>query len=382
MVIDTVETSTAAKGIMSVFEVNHDDSMSGPHKTYVQSDNLGDHEVETALQVTGGNLTPLAAGDLAARPSRKYVYRKMAEKEFEEVLKTRGMLHPQATNPKNAQQVARTGEKWFTEAIEHSRAYNRSNAEGTQVVAEFEVDRKGYTRDIKEHSIEQHGSKARQPKEGRLFNVTNRERLMDHPKGKVNVGLKGVQNVDKFNEHVISVRKIDPHSLMNKTEALRWLRRNKLHVLGGAVGVILDGVSLILSLIDDGGEFGRSTTLTTADIGGGALGGMIGGAIGSLLPGIGTAICSFIGSFIGSLIANGITRFFLSLTPVTQPGPGPPVLQTNPHTTMYGQPSLRLKTSATSGPPRLGVHAGKQEPPKTTFTVPKGAPKSFFNTKQ
>lgn len=239
-----------------------------------------------------------------------------------------------------------------------------------------------YAKDIKEHSIEQRGSKGRQPKEGRLFNVMNRERLSDHPKSKVNVGLKGVQNVDKFNEHVISVRKVDPQSLMNKTEALRWIRRNKLHVLGGAVGVILDGVSLILSLIEDSGEFGRSTTLTTADIGGGVLGGMIGGAIGSLLPGIGTAICSFIGSLIGSLIANGITRFFLSLTPVTQPGPGPPLLQTNPQTTMYGQPPLQLRTSATSGPPRLGVHAGKQGQLKTMFTVPKGAPKSFFNTKQ
>ncbi len=199
-------------------------------------------------------------------------------------------------------------------------------ATGKQVVAEFEVHKPGYQQIKTDHTIPQAGSRQHQPAQGKPFNVINTERLGNHPQGRVNIGLKGQQNVDMFNEHVISVKKINPDSFFNKTSALRWLRRNKLTAFAGAIGVILDAGALTLSVIEDGGEFGPSTKVTLAEIGGGAVGGSIGAAIGSLLPGIGTVVCGFIGAFIGSLIGNGIMSFFLGYSP-TVPGPGLPAAE-------------------------------------------------------
>jgi len=169
---------------------------------------------------------------------------------------------------------------------------------------------------------------------------------------------------------------------MNKSEALRWIRRNKFHVAASTIGVILDGVTLTISIIEDGGTFGPSTAITVGEIAGGWAGGMIGGAIGSLIPVIGTTIGSFIGSIIGSLIGHGISSFFLSLFPVTQPGPGPPVLHSDPEKTAYGPPGFKSRPSgATSGPPQLHLDTKARGAPKTKWNLKQGYPKNNYKTK-
>lgn len=309
----------------------------GSNTCFVHSEGVEDHHLQSAFRHIGGSLAPAAVGHAVAGPKKQYVYRKMAEAEFTKTLEKGGILYPEARNPRSAERVARVGEKWFTESLQHTRGFNNQGASGSQVVAEFEVHKPGYKNIKTHHTIPQAGSRGRQPARGRPFNVTNTERLGNHPKEKVNIGLKGRQNIDMFNEHVISVQKINPDSVMNKTSALRWLRRSKLTAFAGAVGVIVDAGSLILSVIEDGGKFGPSTKVTLAGIGGSALGGSIGAAIGSILPGIGTFIGGFIGGLIGSLVGNGIMNFFLGYSPAV-PGPGLPAAEWDNPFQAYPEP--------------------------------------------
>lgn len=347
-----------------------------PETFFVHTEDIEQPHLEEALKDAGGNLAPAAVGHAVAGPKRAYVYRKMAEAEFLETIEQGGMLYPKAKNPKNAEKIAKTGEKWFTESLQHTRKFDNKNvAEGTkEVIAEFELHKPGY-QDIKtNHTIPQAGSKKLQPAEGRQFNVTNNELLKNHPKGKVNIGLKGRINVDEFNKHVISVKKINPDSFFNKTSALRWLRRNKLSAAAGAIGVLLDAGALILSVIEDNGKFGPSTKVTLAEIGGGAVGGYIGAAIGSLLPGIGTFVCGFIGSFIGSLIGNGIMSFFLGYSPAV-PGPGLPAAEWE--TPSHEIPQAEWNSSSTHGvnPPIKPEWNTSVNPPSGEWsTQPTGFP--------
>lgn len=295
---------------------------------YVKSQDIDPVTMSDALTTAASVAVPAAP----AAPRRSYAYRKMALAEFEAVMKKGGMLEPMPN--------ATSGEKWFTEDLHHSRQFQNKGVlkKGVpEVVAEFKVKRDGY-KAIRKEVIPQQGSKALQ-KPGAMKNIFNTERLENHPRGKVNIGLKGKANVDAFNTHVVSVTKVNPGSAMNKSVALRWLRRNKLSVAATAVGVVLDGISLTLSVIEDGGKFGPSTTINVAGIVGGALGSAIGGALGSLFPVIGNTIGSFLGGLIGSLIANGITKFFLAHSPVV-PGPGPPLLDVDPFATAFGAPRM------------------------------------------
>lgn len=304
-----------------------DSATSEPCKCYIQTEDIPKHLVNAAVQSAVARGAEETA-DGIRRPKRRYVYRDLSEAEFEGVLKQKGMLHPEASNPRKARKVARTGEKWITEAIEHARQYKKQGP-GREVTVEIELPESGYQADVKGDAIGQAGSKARQPSSGRPHNVTNTELIHNHPEGKVNVGLKGVENVDKFNQHVISVKKIDPDGLMSQTKALRFLRRNKFKstmATLGIVGVIVDGATMTLALVEDigdDGKIGRQSITTFANIaggvaggiGGGKVGGAIGAAIGSLLggPGVGTAvgatIGSLIGAFLGSLLAEGVTNF-------------------------------------------------------------------------
>ena len=182
-----------------------------------------------------------------------------------------------------------------------------------------------------------------------------------------------------FNRHVLSVKKVDPHSFVNKQTVLRWIRRNKLETCAGILGVALDAAALTISIIEDGGEFGRETTLTVANIAGGAVGGAIGAAIGSLLPGIGTSVCSFVGAFIGSLIANGITSFFLGCNPTT-PGPGQPLLDTDPREAVFGKQYLHEDLSPTFGQPSLGDEPGFEGYPDTEWQLDDDFPQMDYET--
>ena len=349
-------------------------------KTYLQTEDIDDHLVPEVLQNVGGNLAPIAAGHAVAKPHKAYLYRKMCEAEFDEVKKGGGLQWPAIPTEKS--------EKWLTESLDHSRKFHNKKVRDPEVVAEFELNRKTYHDRVRDKCI---GSDAdmknivyqhsKEPRNGRNF--YNREKLKHRP-DKLNVGLKGPRNVEEFNKHILSVKKINPDSFMNKTKLLRWIRRNKVNVFFSALGVVFDAAAITISVIEDGGKFGQSTTLTVADIVGGTVGAAvgtaiagsalgtaaagtaIGSAIGSIFPGIGTVICGFIGGLIGSLIASGVTSFFLGYNLVA-PGPGQPKLDTDPHEAVYSAPRLDTNPQeAVFSSPSLDT-----DPYEAVFSVPK-----------
>ena len=344
---------------------------------YVNSEDLDNHAIETAVEAAVGTLAPAAAGHVATRPGKTYVYRKMPREEFEKVMETKQMQYGTGSSARNPHK----GEKWFTESMKHSREYeNAGRSAVPDEVVEFELGKKGYQSDVRGSAIHQKGSRAKQPSRGRPHNVYNEERLRNHPKGKVNIGLKGRENADIFNEHVVSVKKIDPHSFMNKSTVLRWVRRNKLVVGATFIGVAVDALTLTLSIIEDGGEFGKNTILSTADIVGSTIGSAIGSAIGSLFPGVGTVVCGFVGGVIGSLIANGIASLCLYFgINTTAPGPGAPLLDTDPYDTAFGAPSIGQDPS--HGPPSLGLNTGAMGVPDAQWDVGYGTPEAEWNTR-
>ena len=266
------------------------------------------------------------------------------------------------------------GEKWFTESQMHSTSYKNRGVQGPESTLEFRMDKPGYEK-IRQGAIHQAGSKSQQPKQGTKFNIFNKERLRGHPKGKVNVGLKGADNVAEFNKSVINVRKIDPKSFWRKP-GLRALGRNKLAVGLGALGVIIDAGAITIAVIEDGGEFGRTTQTTLAQIGGGFAGANLGALVGSLIPGLGNLIGAFIGGLIGSLVAGGITAFFLDVAPVCTPGP--PLMDTDPF--LQPQPSMGLQIGA-SGCPQLDVDTSMSGPSMGLETGAQGYPRAGFETR-
>lgn len=345
-------------------------------RTYLQTEDIDSDLIPKVLQNVGGNLAPVAAGHAVAKPRKAYVYRKMCEAEFDKV-KSKGGL---PTVPKEK------SEKWLTESLDHSRKFHNKAVRNPEVVAEFGLPRKAYHDHIRDKHIgndadmrsiiNQH---SKEPRRGR--NVYNKERLGHRP-DKVNVGLKGPRNVEEFNKHIVSVKKINPDGFMNKTKALRWIRRNKLNVFFSGLGIVFDAAAITISVIEDGGTFGQSTTLTVADIVGGTVGAAvgtavagsalgtaaagtaIGSAIGSIVPGIGTVVCGFIGALIGSLIASGITSFFLGHNPVA-PGPGQPPLDTDPREAVYSAPKQDTDPREAFSAPRLDT-----DPYEAVFSAP------------
>jgi hypothetical protein len=103
-----------------------------------------------------------------------YVFRKMTEEEFKLVKYSQQMTYPKC-NPRSKVHV---GEKWITESMQHSREYHNASVKVPEAVAEFTVNKKGYT-NIRENAIAQKGSKTLQPKNGTYRNVYNKERIPD-----------------------------------------------------------------------------------------------------------------------------------------------------------------------------------------------------------
>lgn len=298
-----------------------------------------------------------------------YVFRKMSEEEFKKTVKAGGFVMDNVKPSK-----ARTAEKWYSEAIEHTQQFNNRGVQGNQTVAEVAVDKPTYEMDTKKNAIPQSGSRNLQPREGRPFNVTNTE-LLDTAtsKGKVNVGLKGVENVEAFNKSVLNIRKIDPDILINENAALTWLRRNKLAAGLLAVGVVVDAASLVMSFVADGCTVGKSTAINVAEIVGGVAGAeamtaavtSIAGALNVVIPGIGIAIGAMIGAIIGALIAGGLMSFFLTV-PKSVAGPGPPIPEFDPYPDVYGVPETEVNPALT-GPPELAVNPAPSGAPPTGF---------------
>ena len=311
------------------------------NKFYIECDNEADKG--NILDKFGlvGSTTEATAVTLPNNST--YVFRKMPEEEFSFVKDSQKMPYPKC-KPK------KTGEKWLTESMQHSREYHNASNNGPDVVVEFTVDRKGY-RNIREKAIPQKGSKAAQPKDGTHHNIYNKERIPEQSNMR-NLGLKGKQNVDAFNEHVLRISSIDPNSYVNKNRVLRWVRRNKVQAGVVAIGIAIDVAYVTVSIIDDEGSLGESTQIALGDIAGSitgaklgvAIGAKIGAAIGTIVPVWGNIILGFIGGLIGSLIGKGIvqlTRYLFCVAPAS-PGPGVPILDTDPYSTYTGIPDQGL----------------------------------------
>lgn len=300
--------------MFSYTEVTEQDS---GQQIYVKSDSV---RITDILGCAGGAIAPTAH---AARDRNKtYVFRKMGEREFNATIAEQKLM-PARGNPYS-------GEKWLTEHLDHSRVFENRGVTGPSRVAEIAVQKNMYA-DMRGNAIPQHGSRSRQPRRGTQFNITNTERL-GHRTGYANVGLKGKTNVERFNEHVLSVREVDPHSFVNKHEASMWCRRNKINAALGAVGIAIDVGYVTISVIRDDGSFGENTQIALGEIAGGivgaeaavSIGTAIGAAVGSVVPALGTAVIGFIGGLIGAIIGGGLVRalrfWFCGGPAATEPG--------------------------------------------------------------
>ena len=311
-----------------------------------------------------------------------YVFRKMTVEEFKLVKDSQQMTYPKC-NPRSKVHV---GEKWITESMQHSREYHNASVKVPEAVAEFTVNKKGYT-NIRENAIAQRGSRNSQPKNGPYRNVYNKERIPDQS-NMLNLGLKGKQNVDDFNKHIVSISKIDPHSYVNKNPFLLWVRRNKVQACAVAIGISIEVAYVTVSIIDDKGSFGKSTQIAFGEIAGGivgaelaaVIGAKIGAAIGIIVPIWGNIIIGFIGGLIGSLIGGAIVQvaqYVFCVAPAS-PGPGVPILDTDPYPTYTGIPDQGLNDNVHGVPgqehdteafgvPSIGLDTGAFETPESEY---------------
>ena len=363
---------------MSVFKVLSGDTMTTSGENiyrveynadgnvvFLDTEEIDDSHVIHAL---GGGAGAAGAQRMLEQRKYKYVYRKMREKEFDLVRQLGGLPT-----------VKRTEEKWLTEEIGHQRQFQNKGVQEPEKVVKFKVLEKQYQQDIKGHMTKQTGSKAenlaRVKRGERPYNVYNRERLTEFPEGKVNVGLKGPQNIEAFNETVITFKAVDPHAFKNKNAFTRWVSRNKLGIGLAAVGLALDAASITTAVLDDKGYWGPHTTMAVSSAAGGyaggAIGAEIGAALGSVFPLVGTAIGGFIGALLGGILGSlGLEAFagiWVSLRKIA-PGPGPPPLMWDLEThnpppqdmdcVAQGPPELSHDLTSVNGAPDLDIDLG------------------------
>ena len=129
------------------------------------------------------------------------LYRVAGQEEVNNSVKAGKLVKHQATQ----------GEYWMSETTKHSRPYYKSRKYPNKSTLKAKVPRKVYG-EIRKNMIEQKGSKAKQAARAKAgkgpANIYNRERLHNHPKGKVNIGIKGDANLQQLNKHIHGVREI------------------------------------------------------------------------------------------------------------------------------------------------------------------------------
>ncbi len=135
-------------------------------------------------------------------------------------------------------QVSQSGEYWVSESTEHTTPYYKSRTFEGKAAMKGKIPNKAYSK-IKSELIDQTGSKARQMRlasEGKgPANIFNVERLENHPKGKVSIGIKGETNFKVFNEHVHGVREIHPDSWKYKNSFNRGVCRYGKSAVGTVI---------------------------------------------------------------------------------------------------------------------------------------------------
>ena len=120
------------------------------------------------------------------------MYRVMGKEEAENFCQNEG-LHPRPKQPSQ--------EIWLSTSIKHSRQFENKRVKdhSDDVVMAFKVDMKKFREEFDDEDIiHQAGSNALNK-----GNLGHKERIGDHPWGKLNLCLKGEENAKKFNKCVL-----------------------------------------------------------------------------------------------------------------------------------------------------------------------------------
>ena len=189
-----------------------------------------DSAVGVAFDGVTGYIAGKAAVNLRDARNNVKLYRVADKAEVSESVKAGKLVKSQAANG---------GEVWMSESSKHTVPYYESRPSDGKSVMKVEVPRDVYSK-MKADMIPQESSRAVQmtrAAEGKgPANIFNTERLQNHPKSKVNIGIKGKANMEIFNQHVQGVEGIQPESLQYKSSGVhRYGRRaagSVLHVTG------------------------------------------------------------------------------------------------------------------------------------------------------
>ncbi|KAJ8278531.1 hypothetical protein GJAV_G00088620 [Gymnothorax javanicus] len=366
----------------------------GRQKHILQTEGIHPGVTDHFLRQAPGDVA-YGAGSGLRRGPPTYLYRTMCEAEHNATISQQRLQHNIRSPETNAM--------WLSESLEHQKTFVNKGVKEPPVVVEFEQQRREY-RAIRNQAIPQK-SPAGMPNSSEIqkqrlaqgkprANLYHHERLpKDGPMR--NIGMKGADNIDKqFNKAIISVKKVDPHHIPTKSSFKNWIKTNKLSIVGNALGVIADGVTLTFAILDDKGEFGNSVKLAIGDIAGSLAGAEAGitlaSAVGTAFcPGLGTVIgfaLGLIGSLIGALIGRSIASFFLMVEWQGE-GPGAPIMYNDPYTQQgpsmgvqtgaWGVPSMGLNTGA-SGVPSMGLQTGACDFPTGNYLTRRDFDKMRF----
>ena len=100
---------------------------------------------------------------------------------------------------------------WVSESIEHSKGFSKNRPYKDPSVMKIEVP-KAYEQQVKAGAIKQYGSSVEQAARAAQgkgpANLLNSERIAGNSQGHVNIGLKGVKNVQSLNDHIIKISNV------------------------------------------------------------------------------------------------------------------------------------------------------------------------------
>jgi hypothetical protein len=249
------------------------------------------------------------------------LYRKMCEDEAKASIMKNGLVNQMEHK-----------QKWVSESLRKVLNFQNKNVPADvrkgEKILKMAVDKKFYE-GFRKELVPQFQSKKLTKniyhfegiKPGRFQSLADYEAI---PKTvKRNIGIHH-EHVESINKNIKSIQILDPKNPIVKNGFLRFLSANKLKVGMLGLSVIIDAVTITLSVIEDKNQFGKSTTVTLSNAIGSTAGAAIGAAIGSIIPGIGTIVGGILGGIIFGLIGTTIGYLFCGLFPEVAEGPGAP----------------------------------------------------------
>ena len=161
-----------------------------------------------------------AAGEMVAKFNTTRTYRVMNTVDAEVAVENQ-KLFP-ARN-----QGGPLGETCVTESAKHSKDFSIQRAQttgSTQSTVQMNLDSSAYSK-IKSDAIPQRGSSTINNGASPVKNVYTTENLAGHPQNKINLNIKGPDNLAKFNDAMQKVKIVDPTQLASKTAVEKTVGR-------------------------------------------------------------------------------------------------------------------------------------------------------------